>query len=151
MIKFGCCLPGGSFMPEGVSSVGTSVWERVVTGCRYMAEIGYDYAELTAGLLNGLTIDECRRAASEGIRVLAVNSILPHKLSGENRTESSVLAEYLDGLCARTAAIGAEYLVFGSGAARRCPDGYAMEENFRDVENFLRIINEKPARTVCGW
>ena len=143
MIQFGCCLPGGSFMPEGVASVGTSVWEQVTEGCGYMKNIGYDYAELTAGMINRLSEEECRRVAEAGIQVLAVNSILPPHLplSGENKASAQQLAEYLGGLCRRTAAIGGKFVVFGSGHARRCPAGYAKEESDRDLENFLRIAD----------
>jgi len=143
-MKFGCCLPGGSFMPEGVAAVGSSVWERVTGGCRYMKEIGYDYAELTAGLVNELTLEECRQAGSEDLNILAVNSILPPHmpLSGEKKASSRQLADYLGQLCERTAALGGRFLVFGSGGARRCPEGTDREESDRDLENFLRIAHE---------
>lgn len=147
MMKFGCCLPGGSFMPEGVAAVGLSVWERVSDGCRYMKEIGYDYAELTAGMVNGLTLAECRQAYEEGLDILAVNSILAMPLSGEKKASSEQLADYLGILCEKTAALGAKFLVFGSGNARRCPDGYAREDSTRDLEQFLRLAHEALGRT----
>ena len=42
MIRIGCCIPGGSLMPEGVQSVPETPVRQIVAKCRYLLGIGYD-------------------------------------------------------------------------------------------------------------
>ena len=44
-MKISCCIPGGSFMPQGEKEVPMSSYDRLTEGCRVMRELGYDAAE----------------------------------------------------------------------------------------------------------
>ena len=57
-MKISCCIPGGSFMPQGEQEVPMSSYDRLTEGCRVMRELGYDAAEATVGLIMALSEDE---------------------------------------------------------------------------------------------
>ena len=57
-MKISCCIPGGSFMPQGEKEVPMSSYDRLTEGCRVMRELGYDAAEATVGLIMALSEDE---------------------------------------------------------------------------------------------
>ena len=58
MVKLGCCLPGGSFMPEGVAEVPQSIVEQITDNCYHILDAGFDYTEVGASMLYSLTDEE---------------------------------------------------------------------------------------------
>ena len=58
MVRFGCCLPGGSFMPQGEAEIPPSTESVLREGTQIIVRAGYSYSEVSAGFLNQLTEDE---------------------------------------------------------------------------------------------
>lgn len=66
---------------------------------------------------------------SEGLPCYAANGMFPGdmKVVGPD-VDYARIDEYLDSTGARFASLGGETVVFGSGNARRCPDGWSYEK-----------------------
>ncbi|MFR3484658.1 MAG: hypothetical protein ACLTXL_14875 [Clostridia bacterium] len=63
MVRLGCCLPGGSFMPQGEEQIPASTESVLLEGTQIIAEAGYSYSEICAGLLCELSEEEVARLA----------------------------------------------------------------------------------------
>lgn len=99
-------------------------------GIRNAADAGYDFVEMTcANLLPGQ--DEAAFAAvrqrlrSEPLPVEAFNVFLPGDLKVTGPVvDLKKVAAHMDVVLRRAAAAGASVMVFGSGGARRMPEGF---------------------------
>ena len=133
MIKLGCCVPGGSFMPEGVAEVPKSAAEQLAAKCRYILDCGFDFTECGGLMLATLSDEELDWLEAENnkksLGLRAVNSIFSpqYKLAfpGESR---DAIAAYVKRLIDVLARFGIRYAVFGSGAARSVPEDMDREE-----------------------
>lgn len=111
-------------------------------------EMGYDYAELTANALAGMSpeaFEEARRtAAGAGIPVLAYNCLFPWsgRFFGPEAMSDEEIAAYLKKVFEREAALGGKVSVFGSGGARRFPEGVSYADACRRVISILRMAGE---------
>ena len=130
--RIGCCIPGGSFMPEGVKEVDTSAYGVLKNGYNAVIQAGFDFAEATVGLIMQLTDDDIKRAADEGLRFQVFNSFIPPSLAIAT-TPLAELESYVDKAMGRMKALGAECVVFGSGGARR--------DAGDKVYDFIRMCN----------
>ncbi|MGI6254104.1 MAG: sugar phosphate isomerase/epimerase family protein [Acutalibacter sp.] len=120
-MKFGCC---------------TSLWEDTIL---QVAGVGADYAEVGfSGCLPGRTLEQIRDRGAQleetGIRVEAMNGFFPGdlRLTGPEADPSAV-DRYLEENLPKAAALGVEVVVFGSGGARRVPNGFPKEEAFAQL------------------
>lgn len=120
-MRFGCC---------------TSLWEDTIL---QLAGAGADYAEAGfSGGLPGRTLDQVRERAAQledaGISVEAMNGFFPGelRLTGPEADVSAV-DRYLEENLPKAAALGVKVIVFGSGGARRVPDGFPKEEAFAQL------------------
>ena len=149
-MKISCCIPGGSFMPQGEKEVPMSAYERLTEGCRVMRELGYDAAEATVGLIMALSEDEVaalQAARAAGTFSLdACNSFIPgHLPIITDEAGTAALYAYVDAAIARMASIGVRYVVFGSGAVRRIPDGYDRAAAEAMIDAFITHVDR-----ACG-
>ncbi|MCQ2431632.1 MAG: sugar phosphate isomerase/epimerase [Clostridia bacterium] len=147
MISVSCCIPGGSFMPEGEGAIPMSPYERLVNGCEVIKNLGYDTAEATVGLVLGLTEEETAHLAEErkaGRFSLEVcNSFIPGDypvVTDEEGTKK--LYAYADRAFARMHALGVKILVFGSGKARSIPENIPYAEGEAKIDAFLAHCND---------
>jgi sugar phosphate isomerase/epimerase len=119
------------------------------------ARFGFDYIEPTVTSL--VEMDARALAAAEtrlracGIAVEACNVFLPRGITliGPAADRAAYRA-YLDDAAPRVAALGAKYIVFGSGGARRAPEGYdpaAARAELRDA--ILRAGEAAAARDLA--
>lgn len=145
-MKISCCIPGGSFMPQGEKEVPMSAYERLTEGCKTMKALGYDAAEATVGLIMALSDDEMtalQDAYRAGTFSLdACNSFIPGHLpiiTDEAGTEA--LYAFVDAAVARMSSIGVRYVVFGSGAVRRIPDGCDRAEAEAKIDAFIAHVD----------
>lgn len=115
-----------------------------------VARLGFDFIE---GNLNRLAQMEDRAfyALSSRIRELPIraevfNCMMPAGIpvTGPDVNASDIHA-YLDRAYERAAQLGAEVIVFGSGASRTAPEGFSMEAAWRQIVNFLRIAERHNA------
>ena len=145
-MKISCCIPGGSFMPQGEKEVPMSAYERLTEGCRVMRALGYDAAEATVGLIMALSDDEVtalQEAHHAGEFSLdACNSFIPGHLpiiTDEEGTQA--LYDFVDKAICRMASLGIRYVVFGSGFVRRIPDDCDRAAAEAQIDAFIRQVD----------
>ncbi len=126
-MKFGCC-------------VGTTV-EKI----KVLKELGYDYAELSVNSF--ATFDEERfnefyaEVMKLGFPCEAACGFVPGdiRLMGEE-ADGVRIKDYIRLALKRSYLLGIKTIVFGSGGARRVPDGMTREEGVSHIVAFLRDI-----------
>lgn len=147
MISLSCCIPGGSFMPEGEGAIPMSPRERLENGYRVITGLGYDAVEATVGLVAKLSdadiaaLVEKRRKGEFALDVC--NSFIPGDLpivtdeAGEEK-----LRAYVENAMKRMASLGVKIVVFGSGKARTIPDTVDYAEGEAQIDRFLVCCND---------
>lgn len=147
MRRLGCCMPGGSFMPEGEGAT-ASAYSRLRLGYDTIMNAGYDYAEATVGLLMELEPAELDRLVSEGVVIEVANSFIPPSLPIVS-TPVEKLEVYVDEAMRRLVRLGGRLIIFGSGKARSLGGD---PKNIKYLENFLALcsrLGEKHGVTVA--
>lgn len=142
MVKLGCCLPGGSFMPEGVAAVPQSPADSLVAKCRYILETGFDYTEVGGGMLVGLDDVEWSAVLRENekapLGLYAANSLFPRELRmGDPAADRDAQLAYIRKLVDHFVPLGIRYAVFGSGVARSIPDGVSRADGIAALRRFM--------------
>ncbi len=149
--RLGCCIPGASFMPEGEAGIKRSALELLSDGCEAIIGAGFDYAETGVGMVMSMTEAEMEKAAAAGLPIETANSFIPpeYKIVADGACEvGSPLYEYVDKALSRMAALGIKIVVFGSGGARRIPDGMATDTGRAYIAKFLSMCADIGDR--CG-
>jgi D-psicose/D-tagatose/L-ribulose 3-epimerase len=104
---------------------------------------GFDYVEVSATEIASLSDADFDAAAAKikqiGIETPAANLFLPGtlKVTGPDIDPAAQMAHVKKALT-RLAKLGTGIVVFGSGGARRVPDGFAKEDAFRQLVDFGR-------------
>jgi len=104
---------------------------------------GFDYVEVGATEIAALSDADFDAAAARikalGIATPVANLFLPAtlKVTGPQIDTEAQMAHVRKAL-SRLAKLGTEIVVFGSGGARRVPDGFAKEEAFKQLVDFGR-------------
>jgi sugar phosphate isomerase/epimerase len=111
------------------------------------AQAGFDYFEMTVGaLLKPREDDAAFAAALEGARAAGLpcpvlNVFIPADLKITGPTADLALLErYVTTACHRAAQAGVRVIVFGSGGARRIPDGFDRTAAWRQITAFCRML-----------
>ncbi len=142
MVKFACCIPGGSLMPEGVSSVPESPVTQIIEKCRYLLKLGYDFTECGGGMLANLTEAQTAELLAENekssLRILAVNSLFPGdwKLADPDADHKPYLARAVK-IFDIVSKLGGRYAVFGSGVARSLPENVPLAKAMETLTSFM--------------
>ena len=109
------------------------------------AAFGYDYIEIGVGSVAQLSDEDFqevkKKAAEAPIGILAANVMLPgpfHVTGGD--ADHQEIETFLKKAFPRLAAIGIKNVVFGSGGARRVPEGFPAEEAWKQMEKASRMI-----------
>jgi sugar phosphate isomerase/epimerase len=106
---------------------------------------GFDYLELGTSEIAALSDADFEKAAADikrlGLPIPATNLFLPAtiKVTGP-QTDREQQMIYVRKAFDRLARLGTEIVVFGSGGARRVPDGFPKDEAFRQLVEFGRRI-----------
>jgi len=109
---------------------------------------GFDYVELSATEIAGLSDAEFAAAAARikqvGIPTPAANLFVPQtiKVVGPD-VDPARQAEYVKKVMSRLSTLGVQVLVFGSGGARRVPDGYSRDDAWKQLVDFSRRAAEE--------
>jgi sugar phosphate isomerase/epimerase len=126
-----------------------------------IAAIGYDYIEMNLTNLSLMPKEQYEEAKTQieesGIKAEAFNVMIPGKpprqncgfggdpgkfrLTGDD-ADLTPVREYLEDVIPKAAALGCRVIVFGSGAARRMPDGYSYAKAYAQIVDFLRLARE---------
>jgi D-psicose/D-tagatose/L-ribulose 3-epimerase len=108
---------------------------------------GFDYVELSARDLAALPDAEFDAAVAKikelGVVTPSTNNFIPAtiKLTGP-QTDLEVQTAYVKKVLGRLSRIGVEIVVFGSGDARRVPEGFSKEQAFQQLVDFGRRTAE---------
>ena len=106
---------------------------------------GFDYIELSTTEIAALTDADFESAVAAvtdaGLPVPVTNLFLPPtlKVTGPEADPARQMA-YVTKAFDRLARLGVRIVVFGSGGARRVPDGYAKDDAFKQLVDFGRRI-----------
>jgi len=116
--------------------------------------VGFDYVELSTSEIAGLSDGDFEQAAAHirqvGLPVPATNLFLPAalKVTGPDVDREQQMA-YVRKAFGRLARLGTQIVVFGSGGARRVPDGFPKDQAFQQLVEFgRRIAPEARARGI---
>lgn len=135
MITLGICIPGGSFMPQGDKNV-SSPAEIMAGGYDIARRAGFDYAEITCGLVAALGEGDIEALVSDGVKFYASNSFISLPVV---TTAAAELREYVEKVIGRLARLGVRRCVFGSGRARSIPDGVSRTLGEEKLCDFIRM------------
>lgn len=123
-MRIGCCI-------------GSNLWR-----AEHLKEYGYDFAELCVkdfGEFNeSQYVEYAEKVKQLGIPCEAANCFIPGSIR-LNRLEADydVISDYLKLSAKRASEIGVRTIVFGSGGARKCPEGLSIEDCTDDIKLFL--------------
>ena len=120
--------------------------EQILTAER----LGYDYIEANLSQIAVLAEPAFRTqyalVREAGIRCEVMGCMLPRELCVTGRgVNAAMLHEYLDFAFDRAKRLGAEVIVFNSAGARQVPEGWPVDVAWRQLANFLRMV-ERHAR-----
>lgn len=140
-MRFGCCLPGWK------DAAGRPDFALLLRRLERLHEVGFDFAEFSVQDLMALAEEEwascAETARTAGLPVRAANSFIPARLPVVGpEVDSGALRAYVDQALARAQGLGIDRVVFGSGGARRCPDGYPPVAARGQIVEFLRMCHE---------
>ena len=109
---------------------------------------GFDYVELSATEIAGLSDADFDAAAARlkqaGVATPAANLFVPQtiKVVGPDVDRAQQTA-HVTKVMSRLSALGVQVLVFGSGGARRVPDGFSRDEAWTQLVDFSRRAAEE--------
>src|SRR3954470_6012937 len=104
---------------------------------------GFDYAELSATEIAQLSDEEFEatvtRLKALGLPTPAANLFIPQTihLTGPDTKPDEQMA-HVKKVVSRLSRLGTQIIVFGSGGARRVPEGFAKDEAFKQLVDFGR-------------
>lgn len=110
-----------------------------------VAKLGYEYLETGLVRIYEAADEEfsdlCARVDAAPIKVEVFNGMLPGtlKIVGKD-VNAQAIHSYLDKAFSRASRLGAKVIVFGSGGARNVPEGFPVDMAWRQICNFLRIV-----------
>lgn len=126
-MRLGCCAP--IEQAHAVAELGFAFIE---------PPLARDLAPLTGDAEFAAKLDQFKRAP---IKAEAFNIFIPGELriTGE-KVDLNALARYAEVAARRAALVGAETIVFGSGGARKVPDGFAHATALDQIRRFLERV-----------
>lgn len=149
MALFGCCLPLGSFVPQigDKEKQAPDTVNGIKNGLEILRRKDFDFCELTAGAIAGLSQEEFFRLSDiiheHSYSIPVFNSFIPSSLplTGLD-VDKSAIVRYLDKVMNRIRSLGGKLIVFGSGRARSIPEGFPVERGKDQLNEFLILCNE---------
>lgn len=147
-MRFGCCTSMVALQPDGTG----------VEKVEQLKEIGYDYVELSLIHMMALSDEEIfklrEKVSLSGIKCEACHNFIPSnlKITGSDADIDSLIA-HANKAIRMASWLGAQVIVFGSGPAKKVPDGFAMDKAWRQLVDFLREVDtiaEKNGITIVN-
>lgn len=139
-VKFGCCIPGASFMPEAPDKKPYSPFDVLLWGENEIRNSGFDFAECSVGLIMNIADEEFEELVRQNVKIKICNCFIPSEYKIiDNAPE---LWEYIEKSLWRMNQLSTEIVVLGSGGARTIPDTIEYDSGFAKIENFLIRCNE---------
>lgn len=138
-IKFGCCIPGASFMPEAPDTEPYSPFEVMLWGAKEIIDCGFDFAECSVGLLMSISDEDFEEVVKKNIKINIFNCFVPSEFKIVEDTPQ--MWAYIEKAFDRMSRLSAEIIVFGSGGARRIPDSMPYSEGYEILKKFITRCN----------
>ena len=122
----------------------------ICTAAQYapqMKQIGFDYIELAMSATAKLTeaeFAETKRIIKDcGLPCEAMNGMLPPevRVTGTN-VQAQKIHDYLDLAFSRAHELGVKVVVFGSGGARKLPDGMRHADGYNYLSAYLELASD---------
>ena len=116
-----------------------------------MAAIGYDYVELGMTAVTQMSDEDyaalLQKVKAAPLPVEAMNGMIPgeYVLCSEAGTGEAVKA-YLNKGFARAQELGVKVVVFGSGGARKLPEGVSYADGYRYLAAYLALAGDMAAQ-----
>src|SRR5262245_13682297 len=142
IVTFAILFAATSAVPQSRVQVGYCAALKDVPAAK---SAGFDYVELStteiAALSDADFENTVKTLAAVGLPVPVTNLFLPAalKVTGPEADTSRQMA-YVAKAFDRVARLGVRIVVFGSGGARRVPDGYSREDAVKQLIDFARRI-----------
>lgn len=151
-MRFGICLPGNFTLADSQVPDEAPLIRALVDGYRFIQEVGYDYLEYAVPHFDALSPEEMDRVVDyyhrDLLKVEACNGFIPGSLPlVGDQADLTAVRTYLEKVLPRMASVGVKIVVFGSGGARRIPDGVSPEQATEQLDRFL-ILAESIARPL---
>ncbi len=140
-MKYGCCLNMLSNTPDGTGSEHLALFRR----------IGYDYAELPLAEIMSLPEAGFNRLLEDlnesGLQCASCNNFFSPamRLTGPEVDFDAVFS-YVDRAVVAAVKLGAENIVFGSGGAKRYPEGFSKPEAYAQIARLLKYADTVASR-----
>ena len=134
-MKFGCCI---NMIASGEDKIGA---EHI----GLIKQAGYDYLEMPLAEITQLSDsafeDLLCMVQENGLPCEACNNLFPAsvRLTGQS-ADSGTIQAYLERAIPRAAALGAKVVVFGSGGAKRLPDGFDRQQGWEQVVAVTKTV-----------
>lgn len=106
---------------------------------KYIKSLGYDYAESHCQEIAKADEEKLNELKNIGLPILAANCFVSLRVVGAEKDEEAI-KEYLEKLFSKASFLGLKYLVFGSSAARRIPEGMSLEQGRAEIVDFLKNL-----------
>ena len=136
-MRFGCCLNMLSTLPDGTGVEWIEVFNRN----------NYDYVELPLAQMMALDDEKFEalkeRVLSSGLPCEACNNFFPGsiRLTGP-RVDMKKTEQYLMTALDRAQQLGVKTIVFGSSRAKNVPEGFPMDQAWKQLIDLLRFIDD---------
>ena len=154
-MRFGCCPGLASFVPptldgqeDSLSVAHAKQCERIPDLLTLLEDAGFDYVEFGVGTAAPEQPDEDFRRfigalAGSSLRAEVFSSFIPPwvKVVGPE-ADSGRIDAYLSVAVARVAEAGGARIIFGSGAARACPEGFCRDRARDQLLAFLNLAGD---------
>ena len=111
-----------------------------------MAEIGYDYVELGMTAVTRMSDEEyadlLSKVKASPLPVEAMNGMIPADyVLCSDECDGAAVKDYLTKAFARADELGVKVVVFGSGGARKLPEGMRHADGFRYLVRYLQLAS----------
>jgi len=147
-MQIGCCAPG---------NLRANMKDNLLAAYEAVRLAGYDYLEASCPMIMALSdeeVTEMERLREEGVFALAgCNSFIPKTFRICQAEQLPALEEYVTNLFSRLQRLGAEFVVFGSGDARRLETEESVKAEptrpastsaqLSALDDFLKMCDEK--------
>jgi sugar phosphate isomerase/epimerase len=117
---------------------------------------GFDYFEPSVTKMMSLSDADFAaaraKAAAGHVHVESMNVLLPGDMKVVGPAiDHSKLDPYIQAALGRAEALGAKVVVFGSGGARRVPDGFPQAQAWSQLQDFLKMLGQEIDRRNYGF
>lgn len=139
-MRHGCCVPPRRFLPKAADGGELSDYQTLKVSKELLLSMGYDFIETHMNSVMSLTEKELACAKDEGLTVNSYNCFFPGTLRITDLSDE--IFGRADEALRRASLLGGRCVVFGSGDARKIPEGMSFEEGMKRIETFLTELDK---------